>query len=116
MQPTVRRSALQHHQPPAQTPVDRDEHEPALLKQWGTVFPGAAYVSALIDRFVQHCHIVDIDGDSWRQKESLALSDTRTKPKPRPYHSAVDPTQEALTVDGDVSFPAPRVTPRALRS
>ena len=68
------------------------------FKQWGTVFPGAACVSALIDRFVQHCHIIDIDADSWRQKESLALSDTRTKPKPDPAEpSGVDPTQEALT-------------------
>jgi DNA replication protein DnaC len=50
------------------------------FKQWGTVFPGAACVSAMIDRFVQHCHIVDIEADSWRQKESLAMSDTRPKP------------------------------------
>jgi DNA replication protein DnaC len=47
------------------------------FKQWGTVFPGAACVAALIDRFVQHCHILDIDADSWRQKESLAMGDTR---------------------------------------
>jgi DNA replication protein DnaC len=50
------------------------------FKQWSTVFPGAACVSALIDRFVQHCHIIDIDADSWRQKESLAMSETRPKP------------------------------------
>lgn len=49
------------------------------FKQWNTIFPGAACVAALIDRFVQHCHILDIDGDSWRQKQSLALSDTRPK-------------------------------------
>jgi DNA replication protein DnaC len=30
-------------------------------KQWGTVFPGAACVVALVDRFAQHCHLVDID-------------------------------------------------------
>ena len=29
------------------------------FKQWNTVFPGAACVAALIDRFVQHCHVVD---------------------------------------------------------
>ena len=40
------------------------------FKQWGTIFPGAACVAALVDRFVQHCHIIDIDADSWRQKES----------------------------------------------
>jgi DNA replication protein DnaC len=50
------------------------------FKQWSTVFPGAACVSALIDRFVQHCHIIDIDADSWRQKESLTMSETRPKP------------------------------------
>lgn len=50
------------------------------FKQWNTVFPGAACVAALIDRFVQHCHVVDIDGDSWRQKEALALAERNGKP------------------------------------
>lgn len=40
------------------------------FKQWGTIFPGAACVVALVDRFAQHCHVLDIDADSWRQKES----------------------------------------------
>lgn len=48
------------------------------FKQWGTVFPGAACVVALIDRFAQHCHKVDIDADSWRDKHSLA----REQPPP----------------------------------
>ena len=39
------------------------------FKLWGSIFPGAACVAALIDRFVQHCHVVDIDADSWRQKQ-----------------------------------------------
>jgi DNA replication protein DnaC len=42
------------------------------FKQWGTVFPGAACVVALVDRFAQHCHVIDIDADSWRQKNALA--------------------------------------------
>jgi hypothetical protein len=29
------------------------------------VFPGAACVVALVDRFAQHCHVVDIEADSW---------------------------------------------------
>jgi DNA replication protein DnaC len=41
------------------------------FRQWGTVFPGAACVAALVDRFVQHCHVLDIDADSWRQKSSI---------------------------------------------
>ncbi len=41
------------------------------FKQWGSIFPGAACVVALVDRFAQHCHVIDIDADSWRQKKSL---------------------------------------------
>jgi DNA replication protein DnaC len=40
------------------------------FKQWGTVFSGAACVAALVDRFVQHCHVLDIEADSWRQKQA----------------------------------------------
>ena len=36
------------------------------FKQWGTVFPGAASVVAIVDRFNQHCHKLDIEADSWR--------------------------------------------------
>ena len=39
------------------------------FKNWGTVFPGAACVGALVDRFTQHCFVMDIDADSWRQKK-----------------------------------------------
>ena len=39
-------------------------------KQWGTVFHDASCLGALVDRFAQHCHTVDIDADSWRHKES----------------------------------------------
>jgi DNA replication protein DnaC len=37
-------------------------------KQWATIFPSAACVGALVDRFAQHCHTLDIDADSWRKK------------------------------------------------
>jgi DNA replication protein DnaC len=48
------------------------------FKLWGTVFPGAACVVALVDRFVQHCHVLDIEADSWRQK-AKAVAAKRTK-------------------------------------
>jgi DNA replication protein DnaC len=48
------------------------------FKQWSTVFPGAACVVALVDRFAQHCHVVDIDADSWRQKTSLKSAPDRS--------------------------------------
>ena len=41
------------------------------FKQWGQLFGGAGSVTALIDRFSQHCHVLDIDGDSWRQTHAL---------------------------------------------
>ena len=53
------------------------------FKDWGSVFPGAACVVALVDRFTQHCHVLDIDGDSWRQRPSDPASPAtrRTKKK-----------------------------------
>jgi len=45
------------------------------FKQWGTVFPGAACVVALVDRFAQHCHRVEIDADSWRDKHGFERDD-----------------------------------------
>lgn len=58
--------------------IINDRHERAAtvvttnlaFKQWPDVLPGAACVGALVDRFVQHCHIIDIDGESWRAKEA----------------------------------------------
>jgi DNA replication protein DnaC len=37
-------------------------------KQWAQLFQGAPSVPALVDRFAQHCHVLDIDTDSWRLK------------------------------------------------
>jgi len=51
------------------------------FRQWGTIFPGAACVVALVDRFVQHCHVLDIEGDSWRSKETDAPKTKGRKPK-----------------------------------
>ena len=53
------------------------------FKEWGTVFPGAACVVALVDRFTQHCHVLDIVGDSWRQRTEPAPSPTRREKKAR---------------------------------
>jgi len=55
------------------------------FKQWGTVFPGAACVVALVDRFAQHCHIVDIDADSWREKHAFDHDQSpRSRTRKRP--------------------------------
>jgi DNA replication protein DnaC len=39
-------------------------------KQWASVFPGATCLSALVDRFAQHCHTFDVKGESWRDHEA----------------------------------------------
>jgi DNA replication protein DnaC len=57
------------------------------FKQWGTVFPGAACVVALVDRFAQHCHRVEIDADSWRDKHSFERDDD-DDPTPSPRRAA----------------------------
>lgn len=55
------------------------------FKKWNGIFPGAACVSALVDRFVQHCHVMDIDADSWREKEAREFgSRSAAKPRPKP--------------------------------
>ena len=38
--------------------------------EWNDVFPNASCVVALIDRLVHHSEILQIDGDSYRLKES----------------------------------------------
>ena len=96
------------HLPPG---VPREKDLP--FKQWRTVFPGAACISALIDRFVQHCHILDIDADSWRQKESLAMSETAprrrrrspTRP-PRSWQRSADPDDGQIPAALRVRFSA----------
>lgn len=49
-------------------------------KLWAQTFPGASCLGALIDRFAQHCHVIDIEADSYRQKIALSRP-TRPKPK-----------------------------------
>jgi DNA replication protein DnaC len=50
-------------------------------KQWGTLFGDAPCLGALVDRFAQHCHVVDIDADSWRDKERLERKGRLPRPK-----------------------------------
>ena len=54
------------------------------FKQWNTIFPGAACVVALVDRFAQHCHVLDIDADSYRQRRPPSPTPPRTSPKTKP--------------------------------
>lgn len=64
------------------------------FKQWGTVFPGAACVAALVDRFTQHCHKLLINADSWRETDPFdhdAEKPTDPKrPRKRRWHARYD--------------------------
>jgi DNA replication protein DnaC len=51
-------------------------------KKWGTVFHDASCLGALVDRFAQHCHTLDIDADSWRHKEAQQRSRAKKGPPP----------------------------------
>lgn len=46
--------------------------------EWGEVFPNAACVTSLIDRLVHHCDIINIEGDSWRMKQSIERANKRS--------------------------------------
>jgi DNA replication protein DnaC len=50
-------------------------------KQWGTLFGDAPCLGALVDRFAQHCHVLDIDADSWRDKERLEKKGRPPRPR-----------------------------------
>lgn len=52
------------------------------FKQWGSVFNGASCLGALVDRFAQHCHVIDIDAESWRNKEALKRNGKAKAKKP----------------------------------
>lgn len=48
------------------------------FKQWDQVFPSASSLVSLVDRFGEKCHVLDIDGPSWRDKMGQSF---RGKPK-----------------------------------
>jgi DNA replication protein DnaC len=44
------------------------------FEEWGEIFGDDVMASALIDRLVHHCHIVNIRGNSYRMKHHTALA------------------------------------------
>jgi DNA replication protein DnaC len=47
------------------------------FKDWGTVFPNAAWVTALIDRLTHHAEILTLTGESYRRREAEATQKAR---------------------------------------
>ena len=70
------------------------------FEDWGEVFGDDVMASALIDRLVHHCHIVNIRGNSFRMRQHADLQQLLS---PQPEPSSGHPTprrrhrQEALT-------------------
>lgn len=52
------------------------------FSEWGELFPNAASVSALIDRLIERCEIVQIDGDTYRGKRYQDRKAKKTKLNP----------------------------------
>jgi len=47
------------------------------FKDWGTIFPNATCVTALIDRLTHHAEIITIAGESYRRREAEAAQKAR---------------------------------------
>jgi DNA replication protein DnaC len=56
--------------------------------EWGEVFGDEVMASALIDRLVHHCHIVNIRGNSYRMKNHAELSAALRHDPPAPERPA----------------------------
>jgi len=47
------------------------------FKDWGTVFPNAACVTAMLDRLTHHAEILTLTGESYRRREAEATQKAR---------------------------------------
>jgi DNA replication protein DnaC len=64
------------------------------FKEWGPMFHGAASLVPLIDRFTQHLVTIDIEGESYRQKEK---NKPPTAPRPPSPPRAAGGAQRSAT-------------------
>jgi DNA replication protein DnaC len=63
--------------------------------EWGEVFGDDVMASALIDRLVHHCHIVNIRGNSYRMRQHADLQRLLSPPPSPPPHPRRRARQEA---------------------
>jgi len=65
------------------------------FSQWGEVFPEAAMTLAAVDRLVHHATILEMNVDSYRQRQARAQQDT-ARATPRKTRTAASPAAQAL--------------------
>ena len=53
------------------------------FKEWGEIFGDPVAASAMLDRLLHHCHIVNIKGNSYRLREYPMLSLPQDQSLPR---------------------------------
>ena len=41
------------------------------FSEWGQIFQGERMTAALLDRLTHHCHILEMNGESYRFRESM---------------------------------------------
>jgi len=51
--------------------------------EWSEVFPNAACVVSLVDRLVHNAEVIDLDGESYRNKEARERAELRAKKRKR---------------------------------
>ena len=63
--------------------ADRYERGSVLLtsnlpfSEWGTIFPGERMTAALLDRLTHRCAIFEMNGESYRFRESMKSKDEK---------------------------------------
>lgn len=51
------------------------------FSEWGQIFQGERMTAALLDRLTHHCHIFEMNGESYRFRESMKSQDKPRKSK-----------------------------------
>jgi len=51
------------------------------FSEWGQVFQGERMTATLLDRLTHHCHIFEMNGESYRFKQSVGKSKNKKKKK-----------------------------------
>ena len=73
--------------------------------EWPSMFPNASCVVTLVDRLTHRCEVVNIEGESYRLKESKELATKRAAERAaaaaRKGHAAKERRQRPLPLDTD---------------